>query len=78
MEQEFKFSLDEETRKRLHELCGGDEKAMREFAAKAVEKQISENEKEKKDNPADLQGLEDYLKSGNPGSRAYGIKGQGW
>lgn len=78
MEQEFKFSLDEETLKRLRELCGGDEKTMREFAAEAVEKQISEKEQEKKDNPADLQGLEDYLKSGKPGSRAYGIKGQGW
>ncbi|MBI4388900.1 MAG: hypothetical protein HY580_01860 [Nitrospinae bacterium] len=78
MEEEFKFPLDEETRKRLYELCGGDEKAMREFAAQAVAKQLSEKEKEKKDPPADLQGLEDYLKSGNPGSRAYGIKGQGW
>lgn len=78
MKKEFAFSMDENVYRRLRELCKDDENAMREYVAKALEKQISLENQPSRSNPADLQGLEDYLKSGDPGSRAYGIKGQGW
>ena len=77
----LKLPLDEETYKRLYSLCGGDEKAMQEFAAKAIVDRLAENSDAKEtagDLRQDAQKLEDYLKSGKPGSRSYGIKGQGW
>ena len=80
----LKLTLDEKTYKRLYSLCGGDEKAMQEFAARAIADRLAKNSDEKNSqkpgNPdmPDNPDLEDYLKSGKPGSRSYGIKGQGW
>ncbi len=72
MNKEITLSLDEKTYERLSALCKGNEENIKDYVVKALEKQLAlVSEKE-------IQGLEDYLKNGNPGSRAYGIKGQGW
>ena len=57
-------------------LCGGDENALRKLASDMLTKKV--RAKEEKDSALDAGGLEDYLKSSNPGSRGYGAKGQGW
>lgn len=72
MKKEIFISLDQMTYERVSALCNGNEGYINDYINKALENQLSlESSKE-------TQCLEDYLKSGTPGSRAYGIKGQGW
>lgn len=75
-----KFSLDDETYRRLHSRFGGDEKAMQDFVARVLAEQLKENpgEQNAPGSEKNRGNLDDYLKSGKPGSRSYGIKGQGW
>ena len=72
MKKEIILALDEKVYERLLALCNGNEECIKDYAVKALEKQM---ELEKN---AELRGLEDYLKTETPGNRAYGIKGQGW
>lgn len=76
MKKKLTVHLDEKLYQRLRDRCGGDEQAMQDFAAKILEEQIPESAENREEK--DLKGLEDYLKQGKPGSRSYGIKGQGW
>lgn len=72
MNKEITLKLDVNTHDRLSTLCNGNEECIKDYIIKALENQLAfERGKE-------TQCLEDYLKSGTPGSRAYGIKGQGW
>ena len=76
----LKLKLDDETYQYLKVKFGGDINAMEDFVKKTLSKEIEKtrldpNDSEKK-NIND--NLENYLKSGKPGSRSYGIKGQGW
>ena len=76
----LKLKLDDETYQYLKVKFGGDINAMEDFVKKILsneikKKRLDPNEAEKK-NIND--NLENYLKSGNSGSRSYGIKGQGW
>lgn len=72
MKKEIVISLDEKTYERLSALYSGNEESIKDYIIKATENQLAlEIDK-------DTQSLEDYLKTGTPGSRAYGIKGQGW
>ena len=58
----------------------GDEKAMSDFAVKALIDELSKFSTNKNlgDSDKNEAELKDYLKSIKPGSRSYGIKGQGW
>ncbi|MFQ5443441.1 MAG: hypothetical protein ACE5EK_02370 [Nitrospinales bacterium] len=81
MKKKFTFKLDEKLYQYIHDLCQGNEEAMNDWVTQALEHQITK-EKELKvtdsDKKLDASGLQDYLKTENPGSRKYGIKGQGW
>jgi hypothetical protein len=76
MNKKLTLELDQKLMDRIRAQCQGDEKAIREFIAQAIEHEldrISSNKSEP--TPGDL---EDYLKKGHTGSRTYGVKGQGW
>ena len=76
----LKLKLDDDTYQYLKDKFDGDINAIEDFVKKTLSKEIEKtrldpNDSEKK-NIND--NLENYLKSGKPGSRSYGIKGQGW
>ena len=76
----LKLKLDDNTYQSLKKKFQGDEEAIANFAAKILthelEKIYSPDHQENSDkNKTDL---ESYIKTGKPGSRSYGIKGQGW
>jgi len=76
----LKLKLDDKTYQYLKTKFGSDINAMEDFVKKTLSREIKKtrldpNESEKK-NIDD--NLESYLKSGKPGTRSYGIKGQGW
>ena len=76
----LKLKLDDDTYQYLKDKFDGDINAIEDFVKKTLSKEIEKtrldpNDSEKK-NIDD--SLENYLKSGKPGSRSYGIKGQGW
>ena len=76
----LKLKLDDDTYQYLKVKFDGDINAIEDFVKKTLSKEIEKtrldpNDSEKK-NIND--NLENYLKSGKSGSRAYGIKGQGW
>ena len=76
----LKLKLDDDTYQYLKDKFDGDINAIEDFVKKTLSKEIEKtrlnpNDSEKK-NIND--NLENYLKSSKPGSRSYGIKGQGW
>ncbi len=75
----LKLSLDDITYKQLHARCGGDEEAMKNCIAKAIEYWLADSYPKTSDCPKkNIGNLDEYLKSGKSGTRSYGIKGQGW
>ena len=75
----LKLSLDDTTYEQLHSRCGGDEEAMKDFVAKAIENWLADSYPKTSDCPKkNIGNLDEYLKSGKSGTRTYGIKGQGW
>mgnify|MGYP001275037902 CR=1 FL=1 len=75
----LKLSLDDTTYEQLRARCGGDEEAMKDFIAKAIEGWLGDSyHKTSEDPEKNIGNLSDYLKSSKSGTRSYGIKGQGW
>jgi hypothetical protein len=75
----LKLSLDDTTYEQLHARCRGDEEAMKGFVAKAIADWLADSyHKTSEDPEKNIGNLDEYLKSGKPGTRSYGIKGQGW
>jgi hypothetical protein len=75
----LKLSLDDITYGQLHARCGGDEEAMKNFVAKAIENWLADSCPKMSDrSKKNVGNLDEYLKSGKSGTRSYGIKGQGW
>jgi len=75
----LKLSLDDATYEQLHARCGGDEAAMKNFVAKAIEEWLADSYPKTSDRPKkNVENLDEYLKPGKSGARSYGIKGQGW
>ena len=75
----LKLSLDDITYEQLYARCGGDEEALRDFVAKAIEDWLAGSSPKTSDRPKkNIKNLDEYLKSGKSGTRSYGIKGQGW
>lgn len=78
MKKKLTIHLDEKVYQALQDKFQGDHEAIDRFAGKAVEeglKNAGEVKEEQDTSPGDLN---DYLKTGNSGSRNYGAKGQGW
>lgn len=81
MKKKLTVSLDEKLYQTVHDLCKGNEEAMNDLVTKALEHQLAKVKESKTSdskNKLDASGLQDYLKTDQPGSRNYGIKGQGW
>ena len=75
----LKLSLDDTTYEQLRARCGGDEEAMKNFIAKAIEEWLADSyHKTSGDSEKNVGNLDEYLKSSKSGTRSYGIKGQGW
>ena len=80
----LKLKLDKDTYQYLKLKFNGDVNAMEDFAKNILTQQVDkERLKKNKDKHKDKENinnenLEKYLKSSKPGSRSYGIKGQGW
>ena len=75
----LKLALDDTTYEQLHSQCGGDEEAMKDFAANAITKWLEDSyHKASEDPEKNVGNLDEYLKSSKSGTRSYGIKGQGW
>jgi len=74
------LKLDNDTYELLNKRFNGNKEAMEAYVKEIVIKEIKKtdpgsNKSSKKKNDSNL---ENYLKSAKPGSRSYGIKGQGW
>ena len=78
--KQLRLELNEKTYQQLKTKFKGDEKAICDFAIKVLNDELSKifTAQSKTDSEKKTNGLEDYLKSGKPGSRSYGTKGQGW
>ena len=82
----LKLKLDKDTYQYLKLKFNGDVNEMEDFAKNILTQQVDkERLKKNKDKDKDKdkeninnENLEKYLKSSKPGSRSYGIKGQGW
>ena len=76
MKRNFNIEIEDEIFQKLHTRCGDDDKAIKEYIIKAIKHYVSQ------DNPSETsenkESLEAYLNKGQPGSRNYGVKGQGW
>ena len=69
----LKLELDEKVYQDLRNKFNNDEKGIHDFVINLLVDKLMEISTEK-----NKKNLEDYLKSGKPGSRSYGTKGQGW
>jgi len=74
MGRNINIELEDDLFQKLHEICNGDEKAMKEYIYNAIKNELSQG------NPSGSseESLESYLNKGQSGSRNYGVKGQGW
>lgn len=76
MKKTLTLTLDEQTYERLLAACQGDEKALARRVEEIIEEQFAAPQNA--DQSLNADGLEDYLNKSTTGSRAYGVKGQGW
>ncbi len=75
MENELSIKLNNKISAALTKKFDGSEEEIAKFVQDAVEQKLSDSEDKEK---STSESLKDYLKSGSQGSRAYGVKGQGW
>ena len=78
MKNKISITLDDKISKSLKEKFKDDDDAIQSFIFKAIDTELKKCAEEKPVPNDKSEGLENYLKSGNTGSRDYGIKGQGW
>jgi len=74
MTQKFNIDLEDKVLQQLMQLCKNDENAVRDYIVQALKEKLDQNN----DSSEDKDSLESYLNKGQPGSRNYGVKGQGW
>jgi len=74
MENEPNVKLDPKIFSALNKKFNGDREKIKNFVNDSVQEKLNET----LNDPPSTEGLEDFLKSGPQGSRAYGVKGQGW
>ncbi len=78
MKKKLTIHLDEKVYQALQVKFQGDKEAIDRFAGNAVEDGLKNSGDAKEEPDTSPEDLEKYLKTGNPGSRNYGAKGQGW
>ena len=78
MNKIISITLKDKTVESLKKLFEDNDEAINDFISKAIDNELKKNTSDKAEQKNDAEGLENYLKSGNTGSRDYGIKGQGW
>jgi hypothetical protein len=78
MKNKINITLEEKISNSLKEMFNNDEEAIQKFISKTIDAELKKIADKKSTSQTNSDGLEDYLKSGNTGSRDYGIKGQGW
>ncbi len=78
MKKKLTIHLDEKVYKVLQDKFQGDKEAIDRFAGKAVEEGLKNSTEAKEEQKTSSVNLDDYLKTGNSGSRNYGAKGPGW
>ena len=76
MPRKFKIELEDEVFYQLNEICKGDESVMQNYIIHTLKEKF--NQSNDKISSREKDSLETYLKNSRPGSRNYGIKGQGW
>ena len=76
----IKLELDDATYQYIKSKFNNDKKAMSTYVVKVLTEKVETDSlnKEKLNIKNKTNELKDYLESGEPGSRSYGIKGQGW
>tara|TARA_B100000686_G_scaffold137158_1_gene144382 strand:- start:189 stop:419 length:231 start_codon:yes stop_codon:yes gene_type:complete len=76
MSRKLQIELEDEVFCQLNEICKGDEKVMQDYIVRTLKEKF--NQSNDKISSREKDSLETYLKNSRPGSRNYGIKGQGW
>ncbi len=76
----IKLEFDDATYQYIKSKFNNDKKAMSAYVIKLLTEKMETNSlnNEKVNIKNRTKNLKDYLESGEPGSRSYGIKGQGW
>ena len=76
----IKLEFDDATYQYIKSKFNNDKKAMSTYVVKVLTEKVETDSlnKEKLNIKNKTNELKDYLESGEPGSRSYGIKGQGW
>ena len=75
MANELSIKLNQKISSDLKNKFNGNQEDIEHFVHHCIEQSLAESINT---DPPSPESLEDYLKSGSQGSRAYGIKGQGW
>ena len=78
MKNKFTIILDDKVCENLRKIFKDDDEAIIKFAVKAINNELERCGGVQSSSRKNSEGLEDYLQSGDAGSRNYGIKGQGW
>jgi hypothetical protein len=76
----IKLEFDDATYHYIKSKFNNDKQAMSTYVIKLLTEKVETGSlnKEKVNNKNSTNNLKDYLDTGEPGSRSYGIKGQGW
>ncbi|PIQ98734.1 MAG: hypothetical protein COV66_12565 [Nitrospinae bacterium CG11_big_fil_rev_8_21_14_0_20_45_15] len=75
MANELSIKLNQKITADLIQKFNGNQEDIEKFVHHCIEQSLAESINT---DPPTPESLEDYLKSGSKGSRAYGLKGQGW
>jgi len=78
MKNKFTIILDDKVCGNLREIFKDDDEAIIKFVVQAINNELERCGGVQSSSRKNSEGLEDYLQSGDAGSRNYGIKGQGW
>jgi hypothetical protein len=74
MTKNISINIDQGLYKVLDNSFNGDEKALNQFIIDAIRRSLNTSDSL----PEQKNDLENYLKNKSPGSRTYGVNGQGW
>jgi hypothetical protein len=74
MSKKVVLNIDPDLYQQLEQRFKGDEQGLNQFIIEAIKNQLIASDSE----PKQEDDLNSYLQKGSPGSRTYGIKGQGW
>ena len=76
MFRKLQIELENEVFSQLNKICKGDESVMQDYIAHILKESFNQSNDKLWSQEKD--SLKNYIKKGQPGSRNYGVKGQGW